>query len=143
MELTGSIDLARERSTVQSKSPYSHNCNATKQTRGHTSETVTVEREFNTVTSPLFRRNMTKREYGTEPSEGLYKPTTNFRHILRLQPALFHPFRKIDDKRTTPPAVVTGDRRNEFFALKRFIFMTLGMPSTPAINPFMQKLSSK
>lgn len=37
----------------------------------------------------------------------------------------------------------SGDRRNEFFTLKRFIFMTLGMPDTPAVTPKMQQISSK
>lgn len=40
-------------------------------------------------------------------------------------------------------AIKLGDRRNEFFTLKRFIFMTLGMPDTPAITPKMQRISSK
>ena len=36
-----------------------------------------------------------------------------------------------------------SDRRNEFFTLKRFIFMTLGMPDTPAVTAKMQRISSK
>lgn len=38
---------------------------------------------------------------------------------------------------------VVGDRRNEFFTLKRYIFMTLGMPGTPAVTRRMQRISSE
>lgn len=40
-------------------------------------------------------------------------------------------------------ATGVGDRRNEFFTLKRYIFMTLGMPDTPAVTRKMQRISSK
>lgn len=39
--------------------------------------------------------------------------------------------------------IATGDRKNEFFTLKRYIFMTLGMPGTPAITSRLQRISSK
>ena len=46
-------------------------------------------------------------------------------------------------KKESSAVVKVGDRRNEFFTLKRYIFMTLGMPGTPAVTPRMQTVSSK
>lgn len=130
----------------QDQFQYYHNHTAVSQTRGHYDRLVMVESEPNAATS-LLRRNanvsMARREYGTTSSAGSRRSTTFRRNILRLKPALLHRLRRDSSTRVTPPVVLNGDRRNEFFSLKRLIFMTLGMPTTPAISTRMQNLSSK
>ena len=120
-------------------------CTAVNHTRENYDEIVTLESEP-TVSTSLLRKNITnhrsKREYSVISSVGSRRFNAFKHNILRLQPALFSRFRssKIE---TPPPIVLNGDRRNEFFSLKRLIFMMLGMPSTPAISKRMQTLSSK
>lgn len=98
-------------------------------------EIAAEQRRPNAITS-LLRRSTADREYGTAPLAKSGKFNTLKRSILCLK-------RRGNGERATPPAAVTEDRRNEFFALKRFVFMTLGMPNTSAISSRMQKLSSK
>ena len=100
------------------------------------------------IATSLLRRNGTQlfsvgKKYGTTSSTLSRKPSSVRRNILRLQPALFHRFKRGNTQIATTPVLMNRDRRNEFFTMKRLIFMTLGMPNTPAITSRFQTLSSK
>lgn len=69
-------------------------------------------------------------EYGAVSQHSIFKTTSGREHFAIGSEKL-----KKDS--------IAGDRRNEFFTLKRYIFMTLGMPGTPAITSRMQRISSK
>ena len=111
---------------------------------------VTGRNDPNTATS-LLRRGQhlytTKRgdkKYGTTSSFTPSRRSYSFRrNLFRQQPSLFQRFKKEKSKSVSPVEIAPMDRRNEFFTMKRLILMTLGMPNTPAISPYQQKLSSK
>lgn len=146
VELTDDTDITPKSNAGYTQLPHHNDHTAANQTREYYDKLGAVENEPNAATS-LLRRNThihtAGRKYGTTSSTRSRKSTTFKRNILRLQPALFHRFKRVNSKKVTPPVAVSGDRRNEFFALKRLIFMMLGMPNTPAISTRMQKLSSK
>ncbi len=83
-------------------------------------------------------------KYGTTSSYTQSRKSSSIkRNLLRLQPALFHRFKRESNNSTPAPVAMPTDRRNEFFTLKRLIFLTLGMPSTPAITSHHQKACSE
>ena len=71
-------------------------------------------------------------EYGAVSQQSPHKTAAGRQHLTAGS-----------GKHKKDAVVVAGDRRNEFFTLKRYIFLTLGMPGTPDITTRMQRISSK
>lgn len=51
--------------------------------------------------------------------------------------------RSLHDFPSSERSEIFGDRRNEFYSLKRFILISLGIPRAPAMNSSYQRVCSK